>query len=94
MDHLDVIPYPNLIKGEARSWWLEAIILALSTKEEQEWQELTVWDAFDRCCKAAKIRKNTKVFFELESILWDHIFDTMSEEIAQRLSKEAIHSPW
>jgi hypothetical protein len=94
MEHLEVIPYPNLIKGEARSWWLEAVILALSTKEEQEWREMTVWDAFARCCRAARIRKNTKVFYELETILWDHVFDTMAQEIAAKLEQESSYSPW
>lgn len=94
MDHLEVIPYPEKIKGEARSWWLTAVSVALSTKEEQQWHDVTVWEALDRCCKAAKIRKNTKVFYELESILWDYVLDTMAVEIAERLERETSYSPW
>ena len=38
----DFIPYSNLLVGQARTWWLEAVRLALSTKEERLCEELTV----------------------------------------------------
>lgn len=82
----DFIPYPNLLVGQARTWWLEAVRLALSTKEERLFEELTVWDAFDRCCRKAKIQKGSIPFNHLEEVLWEYIYATTDHEIAQALS--------
>lgn len=82
----DFIPYSNLMVGQARTWRLEAVRLALSTKEERLYEELTVWEAFDRCCRVARIPKGSTPFNHLEEVLWEHIYATTDLEIARALN--------
>jgi hypothetical protein len=82
----DFIPYANLLVGQARTWWLEAVRLALSTKEERQFEELTVWGAFERCCRKARIPKGSTAFNHLEEVLWEYIYTTTDLEISEVLN--------
>jgi len=82
----DFIPHANLLVGQARTWRLEAVRLALSTREERQFEELTVWDAFDRCCRKARIPKGSTPFNHLEEVLWEYIYTTTDLEISEALN--------